>query len=849
MVTIALRDVLAHPSRVVATVLAVVLGVGFMSGTLILGATVTRSFDDVFADVYAHIDAVVRSTDTVESPFGPDRDRIDDELVAEVAAVEGVAAVDGHVQGELRIIGPDGEPLGTPRGGPPTFGLDWPDAPELTRWEVVEGRPPRGPDEVVLDLRTATETGFGPGDTVLIAVPLGTREMTVVGTARFGDLDNYSGVATALFDTPTAQELVGEPGRFEWLSVAASEGTTPEELARRLEQALPAGAEALTGEEFTEESQNLFAQFIDTFTYLLFGFGVVAMFVGMFIIYNTFTIIVAQRTRELALLRAVGAGRGQILRSVVVEAAVVGVVASALGLGFGVVVARGLQEVLGGIGFALPSTPLVVTVERLALPAGLAVGMTLFAALTPALRATRVPPVTAMREVAIDRPTGTAVRIAAAVVFVALSAALVGNGMRSGEREAVVWVLAASIPAFLAAFSVGPLYARPVASALGAPFARLRGITGVLARENALRNPTRTSTTAVALTVGVGLITMITVAGSSMRSSVEAAIEGGVRADFVVSADSFGGISPAVAAELGALDEVAVATGLRLGRAELDGDGRFLAAVDADAIEAVVDLPVVEGDLADLDAEGLAARVDTARKAGWALGDRVTVRFPGRPERQLELVATFESETFDRGGAVLVDHDLFDAEVPTTGQLDQQVYVVLRDGVSVAEAEPALAEVMGRHPTASLEDLDGFKADRAAEFTQRLTFLYALLGLAVIVGVIGVVNTLLLSVMERTRELGLLRAVGASRRQLRSMVLQESVIIALLGTATGLAIGLVLGWAMVATIEIGIAATFHVPVAQLAGFVGLAGVAGVVAGVWPAVRAGRLRLLDAIAME
>ncbi len=851
MLRLSLRDALAHRARVAATLIAVVLGVGFMSGTLVLGDTVGAGFDRVFADVYARIDAVVRSSDEIETNFGGERANVDEALVPVVADVPGVAAVSGQIQGELQVIGPDGEPLREARRGIPTLGLNWIDAPELNGWTLVEGTPPGADDEVVLDRATARDGAYGIGDPVTVVVPRGTVEMTVVGIGRFGELDNYSGAPAVLLSTAAAQNLLGEPGRFEWISVAADDDVGEEELAASLREAIgpDAGAEVLTGEAFTTETQNVFGRFIDTFTYLLFGFGIVAMFVGMFIIYNTFTIIVAQRTRELALLRAVGASRRQILGSVVAEALVIGVVASGVGLVFGIGVAQGLRAVLDAAGLSLPDTPLDVRATRLLLPVVLATGMTVIAALSPAVRATHIPPVAAMRDVAIDRPSRLGVRLVVGAAFLVASLELVRRGLAADDRLAVAWVLAASIPAFLVVASLGPFLARPLARVLGAPFARLRGVTGQLARENSLRNPTRTATTAVALTIGVGLISVIAVAGESLSASVDAAIDQGIEADLVVTAQSFAGVSPELARELAEVPEVEVATGVRFENVEVDGERAFVGAVDPSAITRVVDLDVRAGDLGALGDRELAAAEVVAAREGWQVGDPVAVRFVGGEEEEFRIGAVFASETFQRGGGILMSQAAFDAAVRDNEQADQQVYVVLRDGVTAEEARPALDAVMARYPTADLDDVEAFKDAQAEQITQQLSFLYALLGLAVIVGIIGVVNTLLLSVVERTREIGLLRAVGASRRQIRGTVFQESVIIALLGTAPGLAIGLLLGWAMVQSIQIGVPTAYAIPVGQLVVFVGLAVVAGIVAGVWPAVRAARLDLLEAISVE
>ncbi len=849
MLRLALRGIAAHRYRLISTMVAVVLGVGFMAGTLVLGDTVRKGFDDVFADVYRDVDTVVRSSSTVSSPFGRDRARIDQAVLPAVAGVDGVAAAEGQVQGRLRIIGKDGRPFGNPQGGPPTFGLNWFTSPELNGWRLTDGRPPEASDEVVLDRRTAAAAGFGVGDEVRLAVAKGVVPMRVVGIAGFGSLEDFSGAPAVLLTTATAQDLVGEPGRYDWISVAARDGISQEELTRRITAVLPADDQALTGRAFTVENQDLFAQFVEQLTWLLFGFGVIAMFVGMFIIYNTFTIIVAQRTRELALLRAVGAGRGQILRSVVAEAVVVGAVAAAIGVVFGIGVAAGLRALIRGLGFELPTTPLQVVPGRLVLPAALALIATVVSALVPAWRATHVPPVAALRDTAVDRTHRPVLRALVALVFAAVSVAIIARALTTGGELAVVWALVSAIPAFLAAFALGPVYITPLARLVGSPFARRHSVTGRLARQNALRNPTRTATTAVALTVGVGLISVIAVAGASLRSSVGRAIDQGVRADAVVSADSFLGLPPQVAADLRTLPEVELVSNIRVGRARVDGAQLFLGAVDPDTVGDVLDIEVRQGSLADLGTDGLAVSTAVAAERGWQVGTPVILDIAGSGPEPFRVAVVYDSQFFVRGSGIIMGLEAFEAVYPAVLQVDQQSYVRFADGVSPERGRAALRTVTDAVPTARVQDLAELKDSQAANITRQLSFLYALLGLAVIIGVIGVVNTLLLSVHERTRELGLLRAVGTLRRQVRSSVLQESVIIALLGTIIGLGVGLLYGWVMIEAVDVRIDTVYAVPVGQLTVFVGLAAVAGVVAGLFPARRAARLDVLAAIALE
>lgn len=854
MLKVTLRGLRAHTVRLVATMLAVLLGVGFMVGTQVLGATLKQTFDEVFAEVYGEIDAVVRSSTEVSTVFGPQRVPIDAEVATELAALPQVAAAEGQIEGVLRMVGKDGEPLGNANTGPPTFGLNWLTEPELNGWELVEGEAPTGPDQVVLDRGSATDGGFVVGDEITLdLLATGPQPFRVVGIATFGELDDYGGAAAALFDTATAQSLLGEPGKVTFISVAATDGVDQQQLVTALGPVLPDGAEAITGDAFIDESADPFREFIDDFITFITIFGYIALGVGGFIIYNTFNVIIAQRTRELALLRAIGASSGQVLGSVVLEAAVVGLVASALGVGFGIVLASGLRALLSGLGLSLPTTPLVIEPASFATPVLVAIVVTLVSAALPAWRAGRVPPIAALSDVAIDRSSRSVVRLALGIAMLVLAALMFVWGFQL-EGEAALLRIALSLAlTFLASVAVGPLYARPLAGLLGAPLARLAGITGVLARENARRNPARTATTAASLTIAVGLVTVIAIAASSASASINAATEEAVVSDFTVSSDSFQGLSPTLATELDALPEVAVATGLRFGIfQQILGRGDVLIGVDPDGLQQVFDLEVVAGDLTGMGPDGVAVTSEAAAEFGLAVGDPVPMTFVSSGGTFFQVAAIFKESPVLQGVDFMVTQAGFDANYPPTLQADGQIFVNLADGVDPTEGRAALEAVVDRYPTAELQDLEELQASQTEQINQGVAFLYALLFLSVLIALIGVVNTLLLAVYERVRELGLLRAVGTARRQVSSAVLQESVIIALIGTALGLVIGVVFGWALVQALSSSgddLQLTFALPVSTMVAVVVGAIVSGVLAGVYPAWRAGRLDVLQAIATE
>jgi len=393
---------MAHKVRLIATAISVLLGVAFMSGTQVLTSSVSASFDKVFSDVYASIDVVVRSTNKIETPFGSQRTRISESVIPTVSGVAGVEAAEGQVVGQIKVLGKDNKPLVATQG-PPNFGLNWLTSPSLNGWTVIDGTAPTGATDIVLDAKTAKDGDFAIGDTVNVSVTKGVQSFSLVGIAKFGKLETWGGAQSALFSTSTIQALVGEPGMYDWISIAGRNGESQTQLQEAVATAIPSGTEAITGKEFTAESQDAFQKIIGIFSTFLLVFALIALFVGSFIIYNTFSIIVAQRTKELALLRALGASRSQILRSIVLEALFVGLGASIIGVGFGVLLAIGLNKLMQSIGFSGPDTPIVIPPVAIAVSIMVGTIITLVSAVFPAKRAATVPPIAAMRDVAVDR--------------------------------------------------------------------------------------------------------------------------------------------------------------------------------------------------------------------------------------------------------------------------------------------------------------------------------------------------------------------------------------------------------------------------------------------------------------
>ncbi|MGH9178865.1 MAG: ABC transporter permease [Acidimicrobiales bacterium] len=849
MLKVTLRGLMAHKRRLVSTFLGVLFGIAFLAGTLMLSDTIGRTFDELFADVYRNVDAVARSDNEIEGEFGADdlRGRIDASLVDVVKGVDGVDLAEGSVVGYGQLIGTDGEPIGDPNQGAPTFAVDWPELDELNPFNLAEGRAPEADDEVVIDKHSADEGDLAVGDRTTVITKSGPIPVEIVGMARFGDADSPGGASFAMFTQAAAERYVAEPGKVDEIAAKADGGVSEEELRGRLDAALPDGVEVLTGQEITEEAQNDIQQALSFFTIFLTVFAGIAMVVSVFSIYNTFSIIVAQRTREMALLRAVGASRPQVLASVLGESLLVGLLASVLGLVGGIGMVQVLKALLSRFGVVLPSGGLVLKPNTVVVSLVVGLLVTLLSAAAPAIRASRVPPLAALRDVALDRTAGSRIRLALGVAILLLGMLTTFNSATGGGEDALFTAAGGVLLVLIGALVLGPVVARPVGRALGAPLVRLRGVTGRLARENVARNPKRTANTAAALLIGVGVVGFFTVLSASLKNSISAAIDRTVTGDFVIHTGGFGGVaglSPQLTEQLNGLPEVEVATGLRYAVAAIEGDTGFLTAVDPDTFTPLINLDVYRGALGDLGPDGIAVSRVEAEREDIGLGDTLQARFPQTGERRFEVRALYERD--DLTDKYVISTDAYDANVPD--RFETQIFVEVNDGVAPAAARRSIEAAAAPYPTAEVQDQQEFKDEQADQVNQILGLVYAMLAFAVTIALMGIANTLSLSIHERARELGLLRAVGMTRSQLRASVRWESVIIAVFGTLGGIAIAVFFGWIAIAAADEEFL-EFTLPAGSLIAIVALAAMAGVGAALRPASRAARLDPLRAIAVE
>jgi putative ABC transport system permease protein len=848
--TTTIKGLIAHKLRLFAVALAVTLGVAFMAGTLALTDTVTKTFDDLFGDVYKGTDAVVRGKPIFEGPtgVGTQRGRVDESLLAAVREVPGVAEAQGGVFGYARLIGKNGEALGNPAMGAPALGGDWTKSARLNPFTVVEGRPPAADDEVVIDAMSAAKGSLAVGDSTTVLVLGPPRTVRVSGIARFGAADSPGGATVVLFRTDVAQRLVGESGKYDTISLVAAPGVSQDQLVREVAKVLPASAEAITGVAVTEETQSDVREFFSFFRVFMLVFAVVALLVGGFMIFNTFSITVAQRTRENGLLRALGATRRQILGSVLLEALAVGVLASILGVLAGFGVASGLKGLLDVLGFDLPATGVVFQLRTVIIAMAAGVGVTLLAALSPARKAAKISPIAAMQEgVAGSTGYGSKERVFVGSALLAVGVGTLLVGLFASVGNAFMVVGLGVLLLFFGVSVLGRTVSLPLSRFIGAPLPRLRGVTGELARENAMRNPKRTAASASALMIGVGLVAFITIFVASSKASLNDSLDKAFTGDIAVESGGglYGGVDPSLAQRLNALPEVASAAGLRQGVASVDGSAQFVSGLDPQTAFEVFDIKPVAGSTAALGPEAIGVHKDTAEQKGLQVGDWLPVAFKDTGAQRLRVALIYGQE--EPIGAYLLGTPAYDANFAT--RFDGQVFVKRAAGVPEEAALAAVKEVARAYPGVTVHDRAGFKSAQAEPMNRLLALVYALLGLAVVIALLGIANTLALSIFERTREIGLLRAVGMTRSQLRSAIRWESVIIALQGAALGLAIGVFFGWALVKALNDEGITVFQLPYASLALIVLLAALAGMAAAIGPSRRAAKLDVLRAVVTE
>jgi putative ABC transport system permease protein len=832
-----IKGLLAHKLRLALTGLAIVLGVTFVSGTLVLTDSLRNTFTTLFGQVYQNVDFQVRSTAAFSGSNGAGTARkpIPQSLAALVSAIPGVAYANGDVGGYLQLIAPDGKVISS--GGAPTLGVSFDPNPKLSSLHLSQGTAPVTPHEVAIDAETAQKYHFSVGDHVRILLSGPPQTFMISGIVQFGSADSLAGATIAAFNLPTAQRLFNEVGRFNDIDVLAKPGVDKAQLQRAIAKVLPPGVQVVTGTTVANEQTNDVNQALSFFSTALLVFAFISLFVGAFTIFNTFSIIVGQRTRELALLRILGASRRQLFRSVLLEAAILGLVSSLVGLGLGVLTAIGLEDLLKGFGITLPSGPLVFQARTVAAALVVGIGVTVVSAISPARRAVRIAPVAALSdhsssEVESSRRriiVGSAIALAGiAVLFIGLTA------------PAIQLVGVGAVASFIGVGMLAPVVARPMSGLIGRPLASVLGISGKLGRENSMRSPRRTSQTASALMVGLALVSTIAVFGASLSKSATSSVDEAISADYIITSSSAGSgeFSTSVVSAAGQLPAGATVSSVYNGQFEFEGAVNGVTAVSTDQLPKTIILRIANGTgEAALQAGQLLIDTTTANTKHLSVGSVVDVKFAQTGSTTMRIGGIYKPNSLL--GSFVVSDNFYRAHFNDP----LPIAVLIRSTVP----KSAVTAALKAYPNLTIQTRAEFEKSQQKQVDSLLGLVYVLLALAVLIALIGIVNTLMLSVFERTHEIGLLRAVGMGRRQVRAMIRAEAVILSIFGAVIGVVIGTALGLAFAASLKQQGITDIVVPYGSLLVFLVIAALLGLGAASWPARRAAKLDVLAAIA--
>ncbi|MEU7200376.1 ABC transporter permease [Streptomyces sp. NPDC045470] len=852
----ALRNVLAHKARLMMTALAVLLGVAFVSGTLVFSDTVGEAVKKASAKSFKDVAVSVQATSGDAPPIPEDGQNrttlLTDRLADQVRALPGVAAVHANVSGRATVADKDNQPIGNDWQNvatnyqPGAGGKD-------SRYPVVQGRGPASAGEIALDEATAEKGGLKLGDTVRFATDGPALHKKLVGIVHSEDPQVTAGGSLALFDTATAQKLFVHPGQYDELVVAAKPGTDEKALTTAVEKLLPKDrATATSGAVLAAEQAKMVEQSNQAMSKTLLVFAGIALFVGIFIIANTFTMLISQRSREIALMRAIGASRRQVVRSVLAEAGLLGLVSSVVGFALGTGIAVTMRAVLNANGAGFPDGPLVISPNSVLSALGVGVLVTVLAAWLPSRKAAKIAPVEALNTVdAAPRLRGLVVRNTIGAVVTAAGVAIMLYVSTLKDAEDITPAMAGSALTLVGVIILAPLLSRPLVSLVGKVTTRVFGVSGKLAKENALRNPRRTAATASALMIGLTLITGMTVAGvSGQRASDEMAAQG-LTADYQVTTANFRGLEPELTKKAARLPGVQAAVPFRSAAFETDGGSGYgsITGTDLAHLDKVTDLTFVSGSMDAVRDGGVAVSRSRAEKLHWKTGETHEVGFFTGTEKKekarLKVAGVYEDNATVGdlfGSTALVDPH----NKPVK---DEKVLVKTADGPD-AGLEKEIRKALGDSPLLKVQDKDALRKENAGSIDTVLNMVYGLLGMAVIIAVVGVVNTLAMSVFERTREIGMLRAIGLARSGIKQMVRLESVVISLFGAVLGIGVGVFLAWAG-GKMAAGAMPTYEMilPWERLGIFLAIALVVGVLAAAWPARRAARLNMLESIGAQ
>ncbi|MFD7070183.1 ABC transporter permease [Streptomyces sp. NPDC059913] len=835
----ALRNVLAHKARLLMTVLAVMLGVAFVSGTLVFTDSLGNALRNQSAKSYDDVAVAVTTY--------PDRDDekshgVDAATLAKIQGLDGVKTATGRVSGFAGVADPDGKLIGN---GWSNTGANYSPAKDGKdpAYTFTDGAGPAAADRIALDADTAEKGKYHVGDRVRVATNGPVKEYTLSGVFTTEDGAVNAGGSLVLFDTEVAQKLYLRPGEFQEVTVSAATGASADKLLAEVKPLLPKDAEAKTGQELADEQASDIARSLTSINTMLLAFAGIALFVGIFLIANTFTMLVAQRTKELALMRAVGASRRQVKRSVLLEAAFVGVIASVIGFVLGLGLATALRSAMGAFGAKIPAGPLVVSPTAVVASFAVGVVVTVLAAWLPARRAAKIPPVAAMNSVhATATVKSLVLRNSIGSVISLLGFAAIVGGAVKGESTGRTVIAAGAFLALIGVIVLIPLLSRPVIALVRPLLRKVFGVSGKLAAQNAVRNPRRTGTTASALAIGLTLVTGISVLGVTLGQAVDRATTDNLKADYLVTMANGQSLDKSALTALEKAGKVSAVSPNQYTGIEVKGDYQGASAVSAADLRKVFSLKTVSGSLDTLGKGEIAVSDKTSESKGWKTGDTLPVKFDNGKKGELRVGAVFEENTFL--SPVLVSTDLAAQHSETTSI--REIWLTTDGGASGAN-EQAVVDALGNNPAVSIMDRQDIRNMFGGSVNLAMNIMYGLLAMALIIAVLGVVNTLAMSVFERQQEIGMLRAIGLDRRRVKRMIRLEAVVISLFGAVVGIGLGVFLGWAIGKTIASDIPGYVLVlPWGRIAIFLALAGAVGVLAALWPARSAAKLNMLTAI---
>jgi putative ABC transport system permease protein len=855
MITVTLRGLAGRWLRATLTAFAIVLGVAMISGGYVLTDTINKAFDTIFQQSYKNADVVISGKAAFQNREGNGVDvpTFPQSLLPRVRALPDVSYAAGDVgDDQTRLVDKHGKSISS--GGAPNIasGVDPKGDQRFNPLTLKAGRWPSGPDEVAIDKSTADKKHFRIGDSIGVTSRGAERSFRISGIVDFSSVSSIGGATISVFDTPTAQRLFGKVGRLDFIRAQSKAGVPTSKLLSEIRPLLPATAQAKDAAAQAKEDKKDVNGFLKVIQYALLAFAGIALFVGSFVIANTLSITIAQRVREFATLRTIGASRRQILGSVVLESLVIGAIGSIAGLFLGLGIAKLLNALMTAVGIDLPQSGTVLATRTIIVSLVVGILVTLLASLRPALRATRVPPIAAVREGFVLPPGRLArFRTLFGVLVTALGVGLLALGIFAHGQKVAQHLIELGLGLLLLFVGVSvfaPRIVPPLASLLGWPATRIGGAAGRLARENTMRNPSRTASTAAAVMIGLGLVTFVALLGQGLRSSFESAVNQLFVGDYALTAtNTFQPLTIKAEQALQKTPDVTV-SGIRAGSGKYLGKVHNLTAVEPN-MNKVIRLDWKEGSNAvpaQLAQDGMFTNDDYAKKHHLHIGSPVRIQVPSGQLIDVRVKGIFKNP---KGGSpfaeATISASLFDSKFPRPQ--NEMALMNIRGGVTDSNTS-TLEQQLRLFPDAKVQTQSQFKKAFEKPINSLLSLLYALLGLSVIVSVFGIINTLVLTVYERTRELGMLRAVGMTRRQVRRMIRHESIVTSLIGATLGIGIGFVLA-ALVTTELSSQGFVFAVPYVNVVTFVLAAIIVGILAAVLPARRASRLNVLEALQYE